>query len=315
MSVVEDNNTQVRAMVEGARMVSVTVLLAMFSMILPGLGSILIYLIPTPIALCVVRHDLRLGILASMTAGLTVAIIGSPLQSCLIVIGFGMLGIAIGESIRANFSLTQTLAYGTFVALLSKVLLAGVVWMLMGQEVSELFNTVFDQGRELFATVGAPYGLEFDEVINMAIFVIPGLVIGSSLLESVVNYSLVATVLKKLGVKVKALPPFSLWKFSPRLVYGYVIGLMLIIMNSYYPSTVFSLIGLNLIVVMSQVFFVQGLSLGWFVADQYKLHKGLRWVLAILGVVLGVFSVIVFVGVFDSLINIRRFFPHTTSQE
>lgn len=315
MSLVEDNDAQVRAMVEGARMVSVTVLLAMFSVILPGLGSILIYLIPAPIALCVVRHDLRLGILASMAAGLIVAVIGSPLQSCLIVVGFGLLGVAIGESIRADFSLTQTLAYGALVALLSKVLFAGVVWVLIGQEVTQLFSVVLDQGRELFATVGAPYGLEFDEVINMAILVIPGLAIGSSLLESVVNYSLVVTILKKLGVKVKTLPPFGLWRFSPRLVYGYVVGLMLVIVNTYYPSTAFSLIGLNLIVVMSQVFFVQGLSLAWFVADQYKLHKGLRWVLAILGVVLGVFSVIVFVGVFDSLINIRRFFRHTTSQE
>lgn len=311
----EDNDMQTRSIVEGARLVSITVLLALFSMILPGLGSVFTYVIPTPIALCVVRHDLKLGIFASMVTGLIVAIIGSPLQSCLIVVGFGLLGVAIGESIRSGFSLTRTLVYGAAVALLSKVLLAVVVWMLMGHEVSELFSSVLEQSREIFTTVGAPYGFEFEEVIRMAVSVIPGVAIGSSLLESVVNYSLVAMVLKKVGVKVKTLPPFSLWRIPARLVFGYVIGFVLIVLNSYYPNAVFRLIGLNLIILLSQVFFVQGLSLAWFVADQYRLHQGLRWILAIVGVLLGVFSIIVFVGVFDSLINIRRFFQHSTSQE
>jgi uncharacterized protein YybS (DUF2232 family) len=313
--ILEDNGERVRAMVEGARMVSIAVLFALFSVLLPGLGSMLVYLIPTPIALCVVRHELRLGIVASIAAGFMAAIIGSPIQACLIVIGFGLLGVAIGESIRANFSLMQILVYGSVVALISKLLFAGIIWMLMGQEVIELLNMALNQGRELFEAVGAPYGLEFDEVISMAALVIPGLLLGSSLLEVVVNYSVVANILGKLGTKVKKLPPFSLWRFPPRLVYGYILGLALMVVNTYYSSTVLSLIGLNLIVVMSQAFFVQGLSLSWFVADQYKLHKGLRWFLAVLGVILGVFSVIVFVGVFDSLINIRRFFQRTTSQE
>jgi len=119
---VEDNiEARARAIIEGIRLVGVTIFLALFSMILPGVGLALACLIPAPIALCVARHDLKLGIVASLAAGLMVAAVGSPLYSCLLVIGFGLTGVAIGESIRANFSLKQTLVYSTLAALLSKV--------------------------------------------------------------------------------------------------------------------------------------------------------------------------------------------------
>jgi uncharacterized protein YybS (DUF2232 family) len=313
---VEDNNeARARAIIEGIRLVGVTIFLALFSMILPGVGLALACLIPAPIALCVARHDLKLGIVASLAAGLMVAAVGSPLYSCLLVIGFGLTGVAIGESIRANFSLKQTLVYSTLAALLSKVLFVVVVWFLMQEEVSMILGVILEQLQETFVALEIPYDIKFEEILNFFIFMIPGFAIGTCILEAVVNYSLVAAILRKLGVSIKSLPPFSLWRFPPLLVFGYAIGCGMMILNVYYPNIVLSLVGLNLITLISQVFFIQGLSFGWFLADRWKLHKVVRWIIAVFSILMGVFSILVFVGVFDSLLNLRRFFPYTGSRK
>jgi uncharacterized protein YybS (DUF2232 family) len=315
VNTVDDDGKQARAIVEGARMVSMTVLLSILSIIIPGFGTVFTYLIPTPIALCVIRHDVKLGILASMAAALAAAFIGSPFHACLIVIGFGIVGVAIGEGIRSGLSLKQTLICSVCVAFLSKMLLAAVVWGLMGREFAEIFSAMLREGREIFAAVNAPYGLTFDDIVAMFIRVLPALLIGSSLFETAVNYMLVTSVMQRLEMKVKALSPFSSWRFSPRLLYVYIFGLILIALNVYYSNDIAAIVGLNVVVVMSQLYFVQGISLIWFIADQYRLNKGIRWLLAILGLILGIFSVVVFVGVFDSLLNVRRFFWRPTSNE
>jgi uncharacterized protein YybS (DUF2232 family) len=96
------------------------------------------------------------------------------------------------------------------------------------------------------------------------------------------------------------------WRFPFSIVYAYLLGVGLYILNTYYPNSALILVSTQLRVVSSAILFAQGLSLTWFVADRYKIHPIMKWLIFLIAAFTQAFSLIALLGAVDSRFDIRK---------
>lgn len=72
--------TNTKALVEGALLAAINIVLSIMALYMPILGSFATLVWPVPIVILGIRHGLRTSILATAVAGIIVAILSGPFR-------------------------------------------------------------------------------------------------------------------------------------------------------------------------------------------------------------------------------------------
>lgn len=280
----------------------ITVLTALLGTFL----SSLLFMSPVPLAILVFRHGLRPGIVTALSTGIIVAVSAQhPMAMLLVLLVLG-LGVAIGEALRDDFSLGQTLVVAWAASLLTFVVLYLVSYYVLGIDMVEV--TVQMWLEQLMRLAGEPTGMFTDaDLAKLAAelrTMLPGMTILASVGIATFDYWLIGRWLIRLGSAVPWFPPLEQWRFPWFFAWGYIAGLGLPLLNDLIRWPWLMPLAINLEVVFRFVFLVQGVAVLWFFLRKWRVRR-FKTVLMITLAILAP-RLLVFVGLLDSWFDLRR---------
>lgn len=309
--------TRVRPMVEGGVLSAVALIFALISAYLPLVGPFVNLIWPVPIILLGVRHGYKWSILATAVAGVLIAILMHPLHAVSVVLGFGLIGIVLGHAFRAEYSPGKTMLWGTLASAVSKVAVLAVAALVMGinplNMQTDAMSTAVEQALEMYRSMGmSEENLQqmsgsMQAVINLVKIILPAGFGMAAVLDTYLNFVIAKVVLKKLGHRVEAFPPFRLWSLPRYLAYIFILSIVGMYWGKAREIDLLYKISMNFQVITSMFLLVQGLALFYFLADKYKLSRFMRGIILILLLTNGLLTQgVIFAGGFDMAVDYRR---------
>lgn len=267
----------------------------------------MLYVAPAPLAALVYRHGYRSGIVTAVFILLAVGagqqqLLGATyglldpdharvmfLAAMTVVVTVGLIGIVIGGAWREGAGRWRTLWLGTAGGVLPAAGLAVALWFLRDVD---LLQTAFDAWVRVMKvlveqTVAA--GMPTDaaaELFDMlaqseASFpfvkpLVPGIVFIGALVGSWANGGLAAWVLSRSEPKAPPSPAFITWRFPWPFALAFVLGHALSLAARLQGSAAAGIVGENLLMVSSFVFFLQGVAILLFVFEMRQTNVFVR---------------------------------------
>jgi len=311
--------TNTKALVEGALLAAINIILSIMAIYMPILGTFATLIWPVPIVILGIRHGLRTSILATVVAGIIVAILSGPFQALSIVISLGLIGIAMGWAINKKLSPFKVLTIGGAASLVSKIILIFLTMLMMGiNPITEEINILkesFSMAGELYEKFGIDSGTVettiegINKSLELMPIVIPGIFIMASAIDTFLTYIVTKAVLVRMGQKLEDLTPFWLWKFPDFTAAFFLFGHLLVMLETYWPVGVLKAIGMNIVLVFGFAFYIEGFSLLAYFLGKYNVAKPLRALIAFFVMFNPVFlQLLFFAGLFDVLFNFRKIY-------
>jgi uncharacterized protein YybS (DUF2232 family) len=307
----------IRPMVEGGILASIAILFALISAYMPFIGPFVNLIWPVPIILLGVRHGYKWSIMATFVAGVIIAMLLHPLQAVGVVVGFGLIGIVLGYSIRSQFHPVKTLLWGSVASLLSKVAVLLITAVVLGVNPlnmqTEALSQAFDQAVQMYRSLGmkeedlTTIAANMQTMLQFMKIIVPAGFILAAIADTYLNFLVAKIVLKKLGQPIQSFPPFKDWSMPGYIVYIYLLALVGMYWGNSRQITELYHIAVNFQVITSTLLFVQGLALFYFLADKYKLSRLARGIILFLIFTNGLFTqILVVAGVFDMAFDYRQ---------
>ena len=319
------DSNRMTPLTEGGLLAALTVVIALASVYVPLAGPFIALLWPLPLAVLVLRHGLRQGVMAMLVSGAALAMLIEPVIALRLVVGFGPLGLVLGFGYRQGYSGIKLFPLAFAAAMLGEIAVLGLIFAVFG---SNPFAMLMDGLKNAFDSTFALYeqaGMSEEEIaagraqIDTGLALMaqlgPLLLVLLGLLDAAVAYFFGGRILSRLGHQVPQLPPFVEWRLPK--VFAYLFGFAMV--GLYWGGTrqIGWLYQLALNVDMLALFagLIQGLSLMATVMDKFKVKGFWRWLFYILVLLNGLFAqILAFTGLFDMVFDYRRRFRRQNGQ-
>jgi len=308
-----------RQLVEGAFLAALTSVLIILSVYFPPLALVVDFITPVPIAVLVVRHSTKAGILAVGVASLLpLLMMADPVSVLTVLFKTGPLGLVYGFFIKKNTKPTLTVALGMVTGAIGTVVTWGITFYLtkinpfaIGREMEaagkQVLEFYYKAGLIKPGTEQAQMLADtFREMPKIAELLFPGAILISALIFAYLTFIITRKLLGRLGYDYSDLPPFRLWRM-PLWVLGVMAAGVLIFSGfSKYPFV--SKIGFNLVYITGFLFFISGLSITVFAFKNNVIPPLWRTFLIIFGIFYPPMAMwfILVLGMSDTLFNFRN---------
>jgi uncharacterized protein YybS (DUF2232 family) len=113
-----------------------------------------------------------------------------------------------------------------------------------------------------------------EHTMMLIAYMVPSLIIFSSMIDSFLNYRLCETLQRRRAVVLPPLPPLGSWRFSRTLLWAVLCAFVLPVIAENGPLS--TMIEVNLKFLVNVFFFLQGISLIWWWLTQRVVHVLLR---------------------------------------
>lgn len=303
-----------RSLTEGALLATVAVILALAGIYLPLAGALAVLAWPVPVMLAQIRQGMRLSVLTVVVTGALLSSLVGLVPALALVVTLGPLGIAMGEAFRRRLTPWSSLGVASAAALVSHVLGFGVTLLLMGQNPLELYRTTFEESVGIASSLYGRMGLDAGAVLaplqeQAAILLgtlLPATLVMAAVTTAAINYGVATLILRRLGYRFEAFPPFARWQLPPFAPLLYIAGVALVYLDRGRESAL-NAVGGNLAMIAQMAFMVAGLSVAYWWLTRLGLSRVFKIVLLVYVFVLPplVFAAML-AGVVDSLFDWRK---------
>lgn len=315
-----------RALVESALLAALGAVIIFLAEYAPVIGTVAAFLGPVPVAVVVSRHGLKWGVLSAVVATLISITFLNPI----VALGAGLIlvlgGLSLGYGIVKKLDAQKTLLLMTVAGVLIIIVNVLVFFLAMGlgpeallRETTESMVTGIEQGAKLAAKLtGQPFDAAewartrqemitaFGQMLKEAIV---GLAITTAAIHAYLNYTISGAVLRRFGVYLNELPPFSKWIFPPwiGLVFFLASSVPAVFAKELPTYPLLRAVVLNAVVVTTLFVLVEGLSLLSYYLKQAKVPRFLIVFLSIYIVANPTLSFIAqLCGALDAMMDFRR---------
>jgi len=306
-----------KSVVEGALLTALTVLLSLLGIYLPVIGVFISFTWPVPIIVLGLRHGLKWSIMATVVSGILLSLLVTPIQALALVLGFGLLGIVLGEALKRDVSIGLIIWLGALASLFSKILLFAVGTLFLGINPFEQTFTMLQQSLNYSLEMYTKMGMDKQQLallkesltnlMKLMKLIFPALLVMVSILDTMINYLVSQLILSRLGYPAKKIPPFAEWRLPSWVAGGLLLGIVFLITGQHYKIEGLTTIGLNLQGFAYILFFIQGFAIVVYYLDKLKVIGLIRWLILILLFITPLFNqILVWLGLFDILFNYRR---------
>jgi uncharacterized protein YybS (DUF2232 family) len=306
----------VRGLTEGAILAALVALLAVATRYVPVLGLAAGLVCPLPLSALVIRHGLRIGILAAFVAAAIGGIIAGPLVGGGILLAFAPLGVALGIGAARGWSAGRIILVGSIIATAGilanlgiTLALGGVnpyVVMIDSMRQSQQATTQFYQGLGVPREQIEQAAGQVRRMIDVMPRLIPLAVVVGGAMIAYLNMVIGRAVLGRFGYRLPQLPPMRTWEVPPPLMWLFVLGFILMTWGGL-VSPALETAGLNLTMLVQVAFILQGLIVGWILLERYRAAPWLRWVAVVLALTNPLFGLVAFfLGLADSAFLLRE---------
>ena len=294
--------------------VGFTCLLFAATLYIPIIGFISVVVIPLPIAYFRYKLGRRAGGLVLAISGILMSIMAEGLSFDLALFAVLLvLGFVLGEMLEMGVSVEKTVLYPCLSVIGSGAALALFYSAFSQTALSSLVNLYVKQNLELtlelYRQIKMPeetlqsLARSLDTIQYVLVRVIPGMAVMSTLFVTWVNLMLTRSLVRFRGLKTPDFGSLTRWKSPEVLVWVVIAGGVLLLM----PVKFLKIIGLNIVMALIMVYFIQGLSIVAFYFDKRNFPRILRGVLYGLIGVQQLFSLLIIgLGFFDLWIDFRK---------
>lgn len=312
-------NSKNQALVEGAFFAALMVVLGLMGLYIPFLLFITTLAMPIPLAVLVRRRDLRLGLMALIVASALMFILfGRPLTVLMLVLQAGPLGLLLGLLFKNRVSAGPGIIASSVVAAAMTVLtfliafwITGINPFAMGEEMRRSMEQAMEWYRQAgWLDESALREMEstVQQLVRLAALLLPANLVIWSVISAYITYALTRLVLMRIGYDATPLPSFSQWRFPWYVIWGGIAGLALVLLGDELKMEGLGAAGKNILYVMGFLHFILGLSVATYFIKNWKIAKGLKYLIVGLVALYWPFalSVLLTLGVMDPIMNVRR---------
>lgn len=313
-----------KALTETAKLTALTILLAVFALLLPFFWFISLAVVPLPVVVITLKRGIKYGLLASVASGILVTLLIGPAEGIPIFLIITLLGVAQGVAIKNDLNPSKVLIIGTIAVALALVLMGFLLYWLQGiniiAEQAKMADKVIEVQKTLYIQSGiskaeAQRQLKpMKEVFAFASWLLPGGIMVFSLWVSALAEILSSTILRRLRLKFLEFPPFKIWQLPWWFAWGFIFGLAgaLFYQQLRGLSQVILIISMNLLFIFTVLFLIQGLSITAFFLDKYRATIGVKILVFTLAVFLQlILQGLTWLGLLDTWFNFRKL-PQTS---
>ena len=276
-----DSSSGTRMSVQVLVLVALTVTLFAAAGYVPVLGVIVSLLAPTPLILVALRWGRRTGLLALGLSTLSLALLLGGFQSIVFFAEYGVMALTMAEAVRGRWSVERTLLVATAAPLVATALVLAGLFSSADVDLSairqhferELSQTLPQYLAEEGGAVDGDLRTYIQEALTVVIRLLPALFIISTAAGALVNYSVVRLLWRR--TEDQTLFPdleLSQWKAPEFCVWVLIAGGLC----SFMPLPSLRLVGLNVLLLVSLVYLVQGLCVMVFYLHKASVHPLFR---------------------------------------
>nr|WP_282580130.1 DUF2232 domain-containing protein [Natroniella sulfidigena] len=292
-----------KAVVEGAILTAVTVMLAILGIYLPILGSLLFLLTPVPLIILIVRCGSKVGITASLATAIILGLLINPMMFLIVILNTGLIGISMGAAFEERFSSVVILVVGVVAGAFSLLLSLGISIYILEVDVVAQLDHSLQLSLELYRQFGLPTEVIlqaeelFKEVIELIKATYPALFLTAGVIISSVNYYFSYTILDRLDLQLPAKFSVREIKFPKIMIVIYIIS---IIFNH-------SIIWQNIYVITTFLLLLEGVAVCYYYFMQWGLNQGLAMGLIFFLIFFPLFNpALLLIGILDLWFDFRN---------
>ena len=311
-------------MTESGLLAAITVIMGLIAVYLPVVGMAAAILWPLPIIVLVVRHGLRWGVMAAITAAAIMGILIEPMVSLRMLISFGPVSLMLGYGFRQEWPAAKILLVSLLAAVLALLAGLAVVFAVTSINPFTLQLDIMRESLEASADVYRSMGMEeaqiaqttkeFSQAMDTVAMLLPLVISASAIIITYMNFWISGRVLRRLGHPVPTLPPCAEWRLPSAFLYLFGFSLVGMYWGGTREIALLYQLSLNLNMFAAFAGFLQGGALLGYLARRAHLSGWLLGVILVFILFNGFFAQILsFVGLFDMIFDYRRRFTNRSS--
>ncbi|MDE5414143.1 YybS family protein [Alkalihalobacterium chitinilyticum] len=301
-----------KALTEGALLAALFGIGVIALLFIPFISMVLIWFMPVPFIIYVLRHGLKPGILFwTVTLFITFIIAGLP--GLPIPLLFGLGGLVAGELYRRNKSGLAVLLGGSLTYIVSIIVLFIMSIALLGihplHTTQELMRQSIETAESMLSGLGQDPGEQleaFQDLIDMLGQLGPLLIILMGVTTALLTQLFSRLIVKRFYPKVPSLPPFREWTFPKSFLWYYLIVSILVLIGVPETSFIYTVL-INLFPLLTFVMTIQGLSFIFYYCYVKGVPKVVPILITVFTLLLPLFLVMVrILGIIDLGFELRK---------
>ena len=306
---------ETNAVVLAGMCTALAVVLSVIGFYMPLISLVVFLLIPLPIAYLGMKEGDSWSII--VTAGIMIldSVFFGFISAAFLCAIFGVLGVILGICYRNKVSAAATLAAGAVVVLAALIgqafaamYILNVPPMIFGGEAMDSME------QQMMAQMAQFYSGELlmqtqenvKQMIDDIQRSIPVITVSAAFFYTWASMMLGKKIFTRLGMKdIPGMPSLERWEL-PRFFLGlYVLAFAMQYITN--RNATLEMIQYNLGLACVLVFWLQGLAALWWMPRKYPFVRPLRWIIAILSVIIGMVQmIVVLLGLSDMVLQYRK---------
>lgn len=304
-----NNYNDKRAFVEAALIAAITTVLAISVIYIPVL-SISTVLIPVPFMILAYRHGTKYTVLSFITFSLLIGILTEILYTVFLISTFGPMIITMGYYIRKRKEPYVVIGAGTITYILSIFIVFQFVSYIGNiniiDQIAFVMEDIITKQVDMLKTMNIDV-LSAEEMLNYLLMIIPGVLVIQSMFTAFGNYYLTVGILKRFSPNDLEFPQFSNFRLPGNIVLGSFIIFILSYLTRYIEGIYHISLITNVTLLFVFLFFIQGISVISYLIKRTKTPKPVRiFLLALILLISPLLTAISFIGLIDSIVDIRK---------
>lgn len=306
---------ETNAVVLAGMCTALAVVLSVIGFYMPLISLVVFLLIPLPIAYLGMKEGTSWSII--VTAGIMIldSVFFGFISAAFLCAIFGVLGVVLGICCRNKVPAAATLAAGAVVVLASWIGQAFAAMYILnvppmifgGEAMDSMEQQMMGQMAQLYSGELLTQAQEnVKQMMDSIRKSIPAATLGAAFFYTWASMTLGKKIFTRLGIKdIPGMPSLERWEL-PRFFLGlYVLAFaMQYITNG---NATLEMIQYNLGLACVLVFWLQGLAALWWMPRKYPFVRPLRWIIAILSVIIGMVQmIVVLLGLSDMVLQYRK---------
>jgi len=275
------------------------------------------YIYALPAIILAKRHDFKASIMALVTAGIIATILLGVQAGLYYLVLYTPMAATMSYFIDKDKKPSITIAFSGLAYLVSFIILLFIMQLFLGLNLIEYVTEAFQQSFEIQEGLFSRFDLlqdqlqqsqeMYENMINLVIMIMPGILIATSLSMVVINYFVAQKIGKRLKARIRPLGDFKNFKLPNNIVVGMLVISGLTILVGQFNIVDYDTLSANILFLFQIVFFIQGLALVRFLMDKYNINRFLRVLIIIFIIINPAFSLSVIVaGLADVLFDFRK---------
>ena len=306
---------ETNAVVLAGMCTALAVVLSVIGFYMPLISLVVFLLIPLPIAYLGMKEGTSWSII--VTAGIMIldSVFFGFISAAFLCAIFGVLGVILGICYRNKVSATVTLAAGAVVVLAALIgqafaamYILNVPPMIFGSEAMDsMEQQMMGQMAQLYSGELLTQAQEnVKQMMDAIRKSIPAATVGAAFFYTWASMMLGKKIFTRLGIKdIPGMPSLERWEL-PRFFLGlYVLAFAMQYITN--RNATLEMIQYNLGLACVLVFWLQGLAALWWMPRKYPFVRPLRWIIAVLSVIIGMVQmIVVLLGLSDMVLQYRK---------